>query len=131
MIQRIQTLYLLAASFVSALAAFNFPMYSVGETSFDSQSTGLAFAGFGFAMAAFSGAILFFNNRKVQLFLVRLGMFDNLLVLGALIMAIQGIEGAQASWGVVAPFLNIVLAFFASKGIRADEKVVKSYDRLR
>jgi hypothetical protein len=81
-------------------------------------------------MALFSGSILLYKNRNLQLLIVRLGMLVSLLVLGALIWIIQG-EGASASWGVVVPFINIVLAFMASKGIQKDEKKVRSLDRLR
>ena len=81
-------------------------------------------------MALFSGSILLYNNRNLQLLIVRLGMLVSLVVLGALIWIIQG-DGAAASWGVVVPFVNIVLAFLASKGIQKDEAKVRSLDRLR
>ena len=81
-------------------------------------------------MALFSGSILLYNNRNLQLLIVRLGMLVSLVVLGALIWIIQG-EGGSASWGVTVPFVNIVLAFLASKGIQKDETKVRSLDRLR
>ena len=78
----------------------------------------------------FSGSILLYKNRNLQLLIVRLGMVICLLVLGALIWIIQG-NGASADWGVLIPFINIVLAFMASKGIQKDETKVRSLDRLR
>lgn len=131
MIQRIQTLYLLAAAILSALAAFVLPMLSHEGAAISANYSTYVFAGYGMAMASFSGAILFYTNRGMQLFLVRLGMFDNLMILGGMIFALKELEGATASWGAVVPFLSILLAFLASKGIRADQKKVSSYDRLR
>ena len=81
-------------------------------------------------MAFFSGSILLYKNRGLQLLIVRLSMVICLLVLGALIYIIQA-NGASADWGVVIPFLNIVLAFMASKGIQKDQAKVRSLDRLR
>lgn len=130
MIQRIQTLYLFAAAILSALAAFVLPMYVLDGASYASTANASTFGGFGASMALFSGSILLYNNRNLQLLIVRLGMLMSLLVLGALIWIIQG-EGASAGWGVVVPFINIVLAFMASKGIQKDEKKVRSLDRLR
>ena len=78
----------------------------------------------------FSGAILLYRNLKLQLLIVRLSMVLSLLVLGALIWIIQG-NGSSAALGVVIPFVNIVLAFMASKGIQKDEAKLRSLDRLR
>ena len=64
----------------------------------------------------------------MQLLIVRLGMLVNLLVLGSLIMIIQG---RSTSYGVVVPFINVVVAFLASRGIQKDEAKVRSLDRLR
>lgn len=130
MIQRIQTLYLFLAALLSALSAFVLPMYLVGETSFAATAHPGSFGGFGGAMALFSGAILLYGNRKLQLLVVRIGMLVSLVVLGVLIMIIKDAEGS-ASWGVVVPSINVVLAFLASKAIQKDEKKVRSLDRLR
>jgi len=130
MIQRIQTLYLFAAAILSSLAVFVLPMYSVEETTFAATAHAMTFGLFGGALALFSGAILLYNNRNVQLLVVRLGMLVSLAVLGALIWIIRN-EGGTASWGVVVPFVNIILAFMASKGIQKDDKKLRSLDRLR
>ena len=130
MIQRIQTLYLFVAAILSALSAFILPMYSLDGESFAATANASTFGGFGALMAFFSGSILLYKNRNLQLLIVRLGMVICLLVLGALIYIIQG-NGVSADWGVVIPFFNIVLAFMASKGIQKDQAKVRSLDRLR
>jgi|TARA_B100000497_G_C7667981_1_gene402875 hypothetical protein len=130
MIQRIQTLYLFVAAILSALSAFVLPMYSLDEITLEATANAATFGGFGGSMAFFSGAILLYRNLKLQLLIVRLSMVLSLLVLGALIWIIQG-NGGSAALGVVIPFVNIVLAFMASKGIQKDEAKLRSLDRLR
>lgn len=130
MIQRIQTLYLFGAAVLSALGAFFLPMYSLEGVVQNSTAHPGTFGGFGACMALFSGAILLYNNRKMQLLVVRLGMLGSLFVLGYLIFLLRDL-GASASWGVVVPSITVVLAFLASKGIQKDEAKIKSLDRLR
>ncbi len=105
-------------------------MYALDGESFAATANASTFGGFGALMAFFSGSILLYKNRNLQLLIVRLGMVICLFVLGALIWIIQG-NGASADWGVVIPFINVVLAFMASKGIQKDEAKVRSLDRLR
>lgn len=131
MIQRIQTLYLFGAGIVSTLGAFFLPLYQLGEQSFKATAAASTFGLFGLCMTLFSGSILLYQNRKIQLLVVRLGMLAALATLAAIIVKIQGTDDASASWGAAAPFLSIVFAFFASKGIRKDEEKVRSLDRLR
>ena len=131
MIQRIQTLYLFAAAILSSLAAFIFPMYVVEESVFRATASMWLFFMFGWSMATFSGSILMYQKRSIQLPLVRLGMLSSLIVLAFLIKDISATEGASAAYGAVVPMLNIVLAFLASRGIQKDEAKIKSLDRLR
>ncbi|CAI8378791.1 MAG: DUF4293 family protein [Schleiferiaceae bacterium] len=130
MIQRIQTLYLFAAAIISAVSAFFLPLYQLDGTFFAATAHPGSFGGFGTCMALFSGAILLFKNRNLQLLVVRLGMLVSLIVLGYLIYLINS-TAASASWGAIMPFILVVLAFMASKGIQNDEKKIRSLDRLR
>ena len=109
MIQRIQTLYLFAAAILSALAAFVLPMYVLEEASFAATANASTFGGFGGSMALFSGSILLYNNRNLQLLIVRLGMLVSLVVLGALIWIIQG--GIDCSCPI-----HDTLVWFGSRG---------------
>ena len=59
-------------------------------------------------------------------------MLSALAAMGFIIQAILATDvGAAASWGAAAPFVCILFAFLASKGIQKDEKKVRSLDRLR
>ena len=130
MIQRIQTVYLFAAAIISAVSAFFLPMYQMDGVSYAATAHAGTFGGFGACMALFSGAILLYNNRNLQLLVVRLGMLSSLVVLAYLIYIITG-STKTASWGAIMPFVQVVFAFLASKGIQKDEKKVRSLDRLR
>ncbi len=157
MIQRKQTLFLALAVLVAALAnLFPFATYSVGELQVVFRSTGL-FMGDGTAMADASPkvpfaavlgilaalpvvAIVFYKDRKRQLRFVR---FTYLLGLGALAFAVitdRSIQVYLAGEGAVevvygpafaAPVLVLLLAFLAERGIRKDEALIRSMDRLR
>ena len=72
-----------------------------------------------------------FQKRSFQLLLVRIGMLSSLIILGLLIREIMNVKAASATYGVVVPMLNIILAFLASRGIQKDEAKIKSLDRLR
>ena len=125
MIQRIQTLYLFCAAIISTLGAFILPLYATTSEVFRATAGMYTFLTFGLGMSLFSGAVLLYSNRKFQLIVVRLGMLSALAAMGFIIQAILATEGAAA------PFLSIVFAYLASKGIQKDEKKVRSLDRLR
>ncbi|MDC3399710.1 DUF4293 domain-containing protein [Schleiferiaceae bacterium] len=131
MIQRIQTLYLFGAAIISTLGAFILPLYATESEVFRATAGMYTFLTFGISMSLFSGAVLLYRNRKMQLVVVRLGMLSALAAMGFIIQAILTNTGAQASWGAAAPFVCILFAFLASKGIRNDEKKIRSLDRLR
>jgi len=115
---------------LSALAAFVLTYVRFGRATFAATANASTFGGFGGSMALFSGSILLYNNRNLQLLIVRLGMLVSLVSFRRTDLD-HSSEGAAASWGVVVPFVNIVLAFLASKGIQKDEAKVRSLDRLR
>ena len=131
MIQRIQTLYLFGAAIISTLGAFVLPLYATESVVFRATAGMYTFLTFGISMSLFSGAVLLYRNRKMQLVVVRLGMLSALAAMGFIIQAILANAGAEARWGAAAPFVCILFAFLASKGIQKDEKKVRSLDRLR
>lgn len=139
MIQRIQTLWLALAAAFDAIT-FRFPFYNgdylkdnlpnqpvdlnANTTIFITLLTVLAGA------LAFA-AIFLYGNRKLQL---RLAVVGLLLSLGLLVLYF--LEMQQFSGGAIALwclFHFAVVAFYilALRGIRSDEKLIKSLDRLR
>lgn len=131
MIQRVQTLYLFAASILSTAGAFFAPIYTVDTAVEKATIAPWTFGLFGLCMSLFSLSILLYKNRKTQLLLVRLGMLAALGELAAILILIKNTAGAQATWGAVLPMVILVAAVLASRGIQKDEQTVRSYDRLR
>ena len=157
MIQRKQTLFLAIAAVVAALAnLFPFATYTVGDLEVVFRSTGL-FRGDGAVLEEASPKVPFaavlgllavlplitifvYKDRARQLRFVR---FTYLFALGALAFAVitdrsiqvymAGRGAVEVSYGVAfaAPVLVLVLAFLAERGIRQDEALIRSMDRLR
>jgi uncharacterized membrane protein len=157
MIQRKQTLFLLLAAIGGGLT-FLFPVetFTQGDRNFIFQTSGLYLADgtpvvdvglkvpfhwlIGFLAAVFLAAIFFFKQRRRQLAIVRSA---NLLLIGATVFLFitsnsvrawleqGGRVGATYGASAVLPLAMIVFAFLAERGIRRDEKLVRSMDRLR
>lgn len=153
MIQRIQSVYLFLAAFLMSglflewadllridttapatlgeMAYFNDKQLDIYD-----QSILLAFT----AIVTFFAlvAIFLYRNRKLQIMLSRVSM---LVVLLFLILAIYITYSDLAPFmsaihfkpgpGIIFPFLVIVMLVLAVRGIRKDDKLVKSMDRLR
>jgi len=137
MIQRIQSIWLLLAA-VFAFLTFKLPFYQGAilqatntKPEVDAQSTIWLTI-----LAALTGAlafinIFFFNNRKLQL---RMCVFG--IILSAGLVALCFAEMAKFTNGSLALSCVIyfaIIAFYilALNGIRKDEKLIKSMDRLR
>ncbi len=76
--------------------------------------------------------IFLYEKRKLQATLCLVNML--LLVLWYVVLAVlpQSLGGTMhLEWPAVLPAICIVLIFMARKGIQADEKLVRSLDRIR
>jgi hypothetical protein len=137
MLQRVQSIWLLLAA-VFAFLTFKLPFYqgaiiqaTNAKPEIDAQSTIWLTI-----VAALTGAlafinIFFFNNRKLQL---RICIFG--IVLAILLVALCFVEMSKFASGSIALSCVIyfaIIAFYilAANGIRKDEKLIKSMDRLR
>lgn len=154
MIQRIQSLFLLAATIFSIIVVFH-PISSMilkGGTEAELYTYGLMTTGGSPTMlyntfpiiilAIITGIlniiiILIYKRRNLQM---RLCVFNILLTLG-LLLSMFGyyflikknfdVVTHSFSYSVVLPFVNIILIFQAFRGIRRDDLLLKSYNRLR
>lgn len=137
MIQRIQSIWLLLAA-VFAFLTFKLPFYQGAvflatdvKPTVDAQSTIWLTI-----VAALTGAlafinIFFFNNRKLQL---RICIFGIILTLALIALCfIEMSKFADGSLALSCVIYFAILAFYimALNGIRKDEKLIKSMDRLR
>jgi peptidoglycan/LPS O-acetylase OafA/YrhL len=81
-------------------------------------------------------AIFLFKNRKQQRGLGSLAIVGCIAFVAAMVMIIQGFNRTHPGdaylipWPVL-PVVGLVLIILAIRGVRKDEKVLKSLDRLR
>lgn len=124
MIQRIQSLYLLGASFLGFSGFFL-----------------LAEEYFLIFLCVLGGilsvvSMLFYSNRKKQLLFNRINLLIQIIILG--VLAWQrlnssggGFELSKKGVWFLLPVVSIVFLLLASRAIFKDEELVKSADRLR
>lgn len=139
MIQRIQSIWLLLAAVFSGLS-FKFPFYSGNMAASDP-------AGFVKELTAASNilllfltallvagcfiAIFFFKNRRLQLqltiSLIVLSLINLVIYFTQIQKYVSGNLALTSVFSIAVP----VLLLLAARGIRKDEKLIKSLDRLR
>lgn len=138
MIQRIQSVWLLLAAVFDAMT-FRFPFY-VGDwkkdavpavVDLDAQSTPWFTILSIMAGALALATIFLFGNRKLQLRLCFLGIFLSVVLLTMYFLEIGNFySGNLALWAIF--YFAILLGFIlAARGVRKDQKLIKSLDRLR
>lgn len=138
MIQRIQSVWLLLASIFDAIT-FRFPFYN-GDWKKDTvtdwvdlnaeRTPLLTIATVIIGVLAFI-TIFLFNNRKMQLRLTYLGILFSVVLLLLYFLEIGNFfKGEVALWCL---FYFAILLFYllAARGIRSDQKLIRSLDRLR
>jgi glucan phosphoethanolaminetransferase (alkaline phosphatase superfamily) len=144
MIQRKQTIWLFLAAFISG-ALFIFPLYHYSQAGTDMLLS--ARSGDAYELLLLAAlmtilpmiAIFMFKNRGRQKALVWLSVLANVAFIAAMIMKIQSLKNTLppasndsfALPGPILPILSIVLLIMAFVGIRKDEALLKSVDRLR
>ena len=133
MIQRIQSLYLLAALAVNIAFMFA-PLANTaqGKGTFADNTLTLALGLLTSAILLFP--IFLFNNRKRQMLLCKIagGALLSELVLAVFVFSLKSSTGfSWANWGTMLPTVAVVLVFMAHRAIYRDEQLVRSADRLR
>jgi len=79
---------------------------------------------------------MLYKNRKVQAKFVMILLGIEILLIGTCVgyyifLFRNQFGGISFGYRAVIPLINIILTLLALQGIRKDEKLVKSYDRLR
>jgi uncharacterized membrane protein len=146
MIQRIQTIWFLLAALSCGLLFYVdlFYVQQVGATA--SNAIGiLDGTAFLFVLSALAilmtllplWAIFQFKNRKQQ---ISLSWFSILLSIVFLVLAVWhvtayggkvNVEKTSFGIGCFLPLLSLIFTFLAMRGVKNDEKLVRSMDRLR
>ena len=129
MIQRLQSLYLLAVVFFSTLVLLLFFHEEKGMLQYQNYIYFLVIV-----LSIWS--IFSFRKRNFQILLNTISSIINILLLGFLGFVVLTLSGGLQSLpekGIefLFPLLNVFALFLANKSIKKDEKLVKSVDRFR
>ncbi|HEX7903356.1 MAG TPA: DUF4293 domain-containing protein [Chitinophagaceae bacterium] len=140
MIQRQQTLWLLLAS-VGAFLTFQFPFLTgtkiiTAQTQpvveeLDAGSTLFLLLLTVVSLILSTVTIFLFKDRKMQLKLSLTGIVLSVIILVLYILEMQKFEKTTLALYCILPLLVVVGYIMAFRGIRHDEKLVKSLDKLR
>ena len=138
MIQRQQTLWLLLTT-MAAIFSFMFPFVVGDEIQQNSAVRTVVDAGSTFFLLILTGGslilstiiIFLFKNRKQQMWLCVLGILISGLLIFLYIMQMNKLIKPVPALTAVLPVIMLIGYFMAFRGIRKDEKLVRSVDRLR
>lgn len=136
MLQRIQTIYLLLAAIISSVLIFVFKLYVATDGTEVYAQDNLYYLALFMGSTALSLISIFsYKNRKSQFVLGRLNIILNFILLGLFVYHSLRLSGeigiSEKGIGMFIPVVSIVLLVLANKGIKRDEDLVKSVDRLR
>lgn len=141
MIQRIQSLWLLLAAICGGLA-FQFPFYSgtrmMGEPPQSTPNVEMT-ATFNIPIIIFMSiaivgavhAIFSYYKRKHQFVVTLISMISSIIALVLLFLATSEFEAGGVRIESLLYFAVPVFLFLGARGIRNDDKLVRSMDRLR
>ena len=138
MLQRIQSVYLFFAFFVSAVLPFVFHLWIENDAKktkvfFMTDITYTALFGLSATLAILS--LITYKKRQQQFVMNRLNMILNLILLGLFVYRTLSVSGetvvSEKGIGMFLPVLSIFLLALANRAIKKDEDLVKSVDRLR
>ena len=136
MLQRIQSLYLLASAIVTGGLPFVFELWTDKnkvDVFFTSSLIYISLFVLSTVLAIYS--IFNFKKRQHQFVLNRLNMIFNFILLGFFVYRSLNLSGetfvSEKGIGMFLPAISIVLLVLANKAIKKDEELVKSVDRLR
>jgi hypothetical protein len=152
MIQRIQTVYLVLIVICLGLTfAFPFASYPTNDSIIELNAFGVSentlkvstwfpyYVTLGLSMGLGIMTIAQFKNRKRQL---QIGNINYLIIILSLVFISIDSDGTATKLGLLPtaisygigmflPVAALVFQFLANRGIKADEKLIKSMDRLR
>jgi hypothetical protein len=131
MIQRIQTIYLLIASIAFALLSFKIPFWSLNDEFMYAQNDNklylLLITLFVFSLIG----IFLFKKRTVQMKLLRLSILIEFVVVVRLFLTYRELNtplDAKVFFLLMSAFVALLLAY---RGVKKDEDLVRSVDRIR
>ena len=131
MIQRIQSIYLLVAAIAMTLISFKVPVYTLNESMFMAQDDTKMFI-LTIVGAIFSLLGLFmFKNRKFQMKLIRLTVLIQMIIGVRLFMLFNKFEVALNNTLLFLMAFTLIALIMAYRGVKKDDDLVRSVDRIR
>lgn len=140
MIQRIQSIYLFITALVYGIASILIPEWDFGRKEllleYDERAISFLYLG----LAIFAMIIIFlYKDRILQIRLVRINIFLNLVLLGFFVYWFLNLPGefniqllfSEKGIGILFPIISIVFLRLAGRAIKKDEDLVKSVNRFR
>ena len=131
MIQRIQSIYLLVAAISMSLISFKVSVYTLNETLFMAQDDTKMFI-LTIIGAIFSLLGLFmFKNRKFQMKLIRLTVLIQMITGIRIFMLINKFEVVLNNSFLFLLVFTLIALIMAYRGVKKDDDLVRSVDRIR
>lgn len=131
MIQRIQSIYLLAAAIFMTLISFKVPVYTLNETLFMAQDDTKIFV-LTIVGAIFSLLGLFmFKNRKFQMKLIRLTVLIQMIIGIRIFMLFNKFEVVLSNSFLFHMTFTLISLIMAYRGVKKDDDLIRSVDRIR
>ena len=131
MIQRIQSIYLLVASIAMFLISFKVPVYTLNETLFTAQDDTKMFV-LTIVGTIFSLLGLFmFKNRKFQMKLIRLTVLIQMIIGIRIFILFKKFEVVLNNSFLFLSAFTLIALIMAYRGVKKDDDLVRSLDRIR
>ena len=131
MIQRIQSIYLLVAAISMTLISFKVPVYNLNETLFmakdDTKMFVLTIVGAIFSLLG----LFMFKNRKFQMKLIRLTVLIQMIIGIRIFMLFNKFEVVLNNSFLFLMAFTLIALIMAYRGVKKDDDLVRSVDRIR
>tara|TARA_S200000501_G_C20303938_1_gene517087 strand:- start:104 stop:499 length:396 start_codon:yes stop_codon:yes gene_type:complete len=131
MIQRVQSLYLLLAIFLITLATFNLSFYDLNDQVYTAKDDlKMLFLLVSVNILCLI-ALFAFKNRKLQMKLIRFAIVSELIVIIRSLMLWILFQAQIYLMFIIFMFFIFIFLIMAYRGVRKDEDLVRSVDRIR
>ena len=141
MIQRVQSIWFALAA-ICGFAMARVPLFSATLTdgtirNYLASESLLSFALIIGIACLSTVAIFLYKNRPTQYKMAIIGILLSIVVIALQVYTVEAfkktipIQQGTYQWGGLLPIAMVVFLFLASRGVRKDEKLIKSLDRLR
>ena len=131
MIQRVQSLYLLLAIFLITLATFNLSFYDLNDQVYTAKDDlKMLFLLVSVNILCLI-ALFAFKNRKLQMKLIKFAIVSELIVIIRSLMLWVLFQAQIYLMFIIFMFFIFIFLIMAYRGVRKDEDLVRSVDRIR